>query len=137
MLFRSVSQRVKETCPNGINVFFDNVGGEILDIALANIADNARIVICGGISRYNLTGEIPGPKNYFNLVFRRSRMEGFIVTDYAARFGEAAGVLMEHLSSGRLKHKETIMEGFENMPNALMALFSGDNIGKQLVHIAD
>lgn len=131
-----VKARVKETCPNGINVYYDNVGGEILDIALANIATNARVVICGGISRYNMTGDIPGPKNYFNLVFRRSRMEGFIVTDYAPRFGEAAGVLLEHLQNGRLYHRETITEGFENMPDALMSLFTGDNIGKQLVRVA-
>ncbi|MEM0954924.1 MAG: NADP-dependent oxidoreductase [Pseudomonadota bacterium] len=129
--------RVKELCPDGVNIFFDNVGGEILDIALANIADNARVVICGGISRYNLTGTIPGPVNYFNLVFRRARMEGFIVLDYLSRFGEALGFLGENLASGKLKSKETVMEGFEHMPDALMALFSGDNIGKQLVHVAD
>ncbi|MDJ0877265.1 MAG: NADP-dependent oxidoreductase [Halieaceae bacterium] len=129
--------RVKELCPDGINIFFDNVGGEILDIALANIADNARVVICGGISRYNLAGDIPGPKNYFNLVFRRSRMEGFIVLDYLPRFGEAIAYLAEHVAKGDLISKETVMEGFEQMPNALMALFAGENIGKQLVHIAD
>jgi NADPH-dependent curcumin reductase CurA len=131
------AQRVRELCPDGIDVFFDNVGGEILDIALANIAQNARVVICGGISRYNQTGEIPGPRNYFNLVFRRARMEGFIVLDYAPRFGEAITFLAENLASGKLKNRETIMEGFEHVPDALMALFSGANIGKQLVHVAD
>jgi NADPH-dependent curcumin reductase CurA len=129
--------RVKELCPDGINIFFDNVGGEILDIALENIADNARVVICGGISRYNLAGDIPGPKNYFNLVFRRSRMEGFIVLDYLPRFGEAIAYLAKHVAKGDLISKESMMEGFEQMPNALMALFAGENIGKQLVHIAD
>ncbi|MEE4659954.1 MAG: NADP-dependent oxidoreductase, partial [Halieaceae bacterium] len=124
-------------CPDGINIFFDNVGGEILDIALENIADNARVVICGGISRYNLAGDIPGPKNYFNLVFRRSRMEGFIVLDYLPRFGEAIAYLAKHVAKGDLISKESMMEGFEQMPNALMALFAGENIGKQLVHIAD
>ncbi len=131
------AQRVRELCPDGIDVFFDNVGGEILDIALANIRDNARVVICGGISRYNLTGDIPGPKNYFNLVFRRSRMEGFIVLDYLPRFGEAIKYLAENLASGKLKSRESVMEGFDQMPHALMALFSGENIGKQLVHVAD
>ncbi|MEP5765706.1 MAG: NADP-dependent oxidoreductase [Halieaceae bacterium] len=131
------AQRVKELCPDGVNIFFDNVGGEILDIALANIADNARLIICGGISRYNLTGEIPGPKNYFNLVFRRARMEGFIVLDYLPRFGEAMQFLGENLASGKLKSQETVLEGFEHMPDALMALFAGDNIGKQLVHVSD
>jgi len=133
----NVAAAVKEHCPRGINVYYDNVGGEILDIALANLADKARVVICGGISRYNLTGEIPGPKNYFNLVFRRSRMEGFIVSDFAARFGEAIEVLAGHLRSGRLKHSESILEGFEKAPDALMNLFSGANMGKQLVKVAD
>ncbi len=132
-----VAARVRETCKGGINIYYDNVGGEILDIALNNLADYARVVICGGISRYNLTGEIPGPKNYFNLVFRRSRMEGFIVTDFASRFGEASAILLEHLREGRLCHRETITDGFENMPNALMSLFTGDNIGKQLVRVSE
>lgn len=131
-----VKARVRETCPKGVNVYYDNVGGEILDIALNNLTDHARVVICGGISRYNLTGEIPGPKNYFNLVYRRSRMEGFIVSDFAARFPEAKAVLQEHLRTGQLKHRETIMEGFEHMPDALMSLFSGDNIGKLLVRVS-
>lgn len=129
--------RVKELCPDGIDIFFDNVGGEILDIALANIRDNARIVICGGISRYNLSGDIPGPKNYFNLVFRRARMEGFIVLDYLPRFGEAIQFLAENLAAGKLQSKETVLEGFENMPEALKAIFAGENIGKQLVHVSD
>jgi NADPH-dependent curcumin reductase CurA len=132
-----VAAGVKRHCPDGINVYYDNVGGEILDIALARLANNARVVICGGISRYNLTGEIPGPKNYFNLVFRRSRMEGFICGDYAERFPEAIEVLSAHLRAGRLKHKESILEGFEKAPEALMNLFSGANIGKQLVKVAE
>jgi NADPH-dependent curcumin reductase CurA len=132
-----VAAAVKAHCPKGINVYYDNVGGEILDIALARLADRARVVICGGISRYNLTGEIPGPKNYFNLVFRRSRMEGFICGDYVDRFPEAIEVLSGHLRAGRLKHRESIMEGFEKAPDALMNLFSGANIGKQLVKVAD
>ena len=127
--------RVKALCPDGIDVFFDNVGGEILDIALANLSHNARVVICGGISRYNLAGDIPGPRNYFNLVLRRARMEGFIVLDYAPRFGEAIAYLAPRLAAGDIVSRETVMEGFENLPRALMALFSGDNIGKQLVHI--
>ena len=132
-----VAAAVREQCSEGINVYYDNVGGEILDIALANLANQARVVICGGISRYNLSGEIPGPKNYFNLVFRRSRMEGFIVSDFAAQFGAAIGVLSGHLRSGSLKHRESILDGFEKAPDALMNLFSGANIGKQLVKVAD
>ncbi|HTO59074.1 MAG TPA: NADP-dependent oxidoreductase, partial [Pseudomonadales bacterium] len=85
-----VGKALDAACPNGINIYFDNVGGEILDLCLARIAMNARVVICGGISRYNAQGPIPGPRNYFNLVFRRARMEGFIVLDYAKRFPDAA-----------------------------------------------
>ena len=129
--------RVKDLCPDGIDVFFDNVGGDILDIALENIRNNARVVICGGISRYNKSGYIPGPKNYFNLVFRRSRMEGFIVLDYAPRFGEAIAFLAEHVANGGIKSHASVMEGFDKMPDALMALFAGANMGKQLVHVSD
>ena len=132
-----VAAKVRELCPEGVNVYYDNVGGEILDIALNNLADNARVVLCGGISRYNATGEIPGPKNYFNLVFRRARMEGFIVTDYQSRFPESGKVLSQHLRAGKLKHRETIIDGFEHMPDALMGLFSGDNMGKQLVRLVE
>lgn len=127
--------RVAELCPDGLNVYYDNVGGEILDIALDNLADKARVVLCGGISRYNETGTIAGPVNYFNLVYRRARMEGFIVVDYAARFGEGIKALAEYLSSGELQHRETILEGFDQLPQALINLFSGANIGKQLVAV--
>ena len=127
--------QVMAACPDGIDVFFDNVGGEILDIALDNLADRARVVLCGGISRYNETGPVPGPVNYFNLVLRRARMEGFIVLDYASRFPEAAQCLIGHLFSGELRHRETVLEGFEQLPQALMNLFTGENIGKQLVAV--
>ena len=95
-----VDQRIAELCPEGLDVYYDNVGGEILDFALARLAQGARVVLCGGISRYNQTGAIPGPVNYFNLIYRRARMEGFIVSDYASRFGEAIEVLAKHLDSG-------------------------------------
>jgi len=131
----NVRERVAQLCPQGIDVYFDNVGGEILDVALANLAMNARVVLCGGISRYNVEGELPGPKNYFNLIFRRARMEGFIVLDYAPRFPEALRALEQHLRSGELRHRETIFEGFEKLPDALIALFRGENIGKQMVHV--
>ena len=126
---------VAEACPDGVDVFFDNVGGDILDIALDNLADGARVVLCGGISRYNETGPVPGPVNYFNLIFRRARMEGFIVLDYAARFPEAGEYLGKHLLSGELRHRETVLQGFEQLPQALMNLFTGGNIGKQLVSV--
>lgn len=131
----SVADRVAALCPDGLNVFFDNVGGEVLDIALDNLADRARVVLCGGISRYNETGQIPGPQNYFNLVYRRARMEGFIVLDYASRFPEAIESLTAYLKSGDLRHRETVFEGFERLPDALINLFRGGNIGKQLVAV--
>jgi NADPH-dependent curcumin reductase CurA len=127
--------RIAELCPDGLNVYYDNVGGEILDMALANLADGARVVLCGGISRYNETGKIPGPENYFNLIYRRARMEGFIVVDFVRRFPEAIQALSEHLRSGELRHRETVLDGFEQLPQALMNLFSGGNIGKQLVKV--
>jgi NADPH-dependent curcumin reductase len=129
------AQRVAELCPAGLNVYFDNVGGDILDIALNNLADHARVVLCGGISRYNETGPIAGPMNYFNLVYRRARMEGFIVLDYAVRFPEAIESLTKHLNSGALRHHATVLQGFEQLPLALQNLFSGGNMGKQLVAV--
>jgi NADPH-dependent curcumin reductase CurA len=130
-----VAARVRELCPGGVNVYFDNVGGEILDIALGKLADGARVVLCGGISRYNETGAIPGPVNYFNLIYRRARMEGFIVIDYVERFPEAIEALVGHLKSGELRHRETVLQGFDQLPQALMNLFSGGNMGKQLVQV--
>ncbi|MFK7978266.1 MAG: zinc-binding dehydrogenase, partial [Halioglobus sp.] len=126
---------IKATCPDGVDVYYDNVGGEILDMALARLAQSARVVLCGGISRYNETGHIPGPSNYFNLVYRRARMEGFIVIDYAERFGEGLEALAGYLKSGQLQHHETLLEGFENTPQALINLFTGANLGKQLVAV--
>ena len=122
-------------CPNGIDVYFDNVGGEILDLCLARIAMNARIVICGGISRYNATGPIPGPKNYFNLVFRRARMEGFIVLDYEDRFPAAIAEMRAWADQGLLSQEATVIEGFEKLPEALVGLFQGINTGKLMVQL--
>ncbi len=131
-----VRPRLKELCPNGINVIFDNVGGPILNDMLALIATAARIVICGGISRYE-TGNMPaGPENYFNLVFRRATMRGFIVLDYAAEFPEIRRRMVEMITSGKLKYREDVQEGFETAPRTLMRLFSGSNFGKQLLKIS-
>jgi len=129
------ARRVAALCPGGIDVYFDNVGGEILDIALDNLAMHARIALCGGISRYNESGPLPGPVNYFNLIYKRSRMEGFLVMDYAKRFPEAITGLVQYLESGELRHRETVFDGFEQMPDALINLFRGGNIGKQLVAV--
>jgi NADPH-dependent curcumin reductase CurA len=131
----NVGAELDRLCPKGIDVYFDNVGGTILDLCLARLAMNARVVLCGGISRYNATGPVPGPVNYFNLVFRRARMEGFIVLDYAKRFEDATREMRIWIDAGRLKHRATIVEGFENLPQALIRLFEGDNIGKMMVKV--
>ncbi len=130
---QDVGAELDRLCPDGINIYFDNVGGEILDLCLARIATNARVVICGGISRYNAQGPIPGPKNYFNLVFRRARMEGFIVLDYASRFAEAIAEMKAWIEQDQLKQSVTVIEGFENLPRALIQLFQGVNTGKLMV----
>ncbi len=132
---QDVGASLDAACPDGINIYFDNVGGEILDLCLARIAMHARVVICGGISRYNALGPVPGPRNYFNLVFRRARMEGFIVIDYAKRFPEASMQMQQWIDSGRLKHRATVVEGFQNLPKALIQLFQGENIGKMMVKV--
>lgn len=128
-----IAARLDELCPTGIDVYFDNVGGEILDLALERIATNARVVICGGISRYNATGPLPGPVNYFNLVFRRARMEGFIVLDYAPRFPEAEAEMRAWIDAGKLTQSATVIEGFDSLPAALIKLFEGANTGKMMV----
>ncbi len=130
-----VKKRLKETCPNGVNVFFDNVGGSILNDVLARIALNARVVICGGISRYQAEELPPGPANYMNLVFQRATMEGFLVTDYMAEAPIALERLSAWLRNGQLRYKEDLQQGFENIPRTLLRLFNGENFGKQLLQI--
>jgi NADPH-dependent curcumin reductase CurA len=131
----SVKLRLKELCQDGVDVFFDNVGGSILNDVLARIALNARVVICGGISRYEAEDLPPGPANYMNLVFKRATMAGFLVTDYASEFSNAQRRLEAWLRSGQLLHKEDVQQGFENIPATLLRLFSGQNFGKQLLRL--
>jgi NADPH-dependent curcumin reductase CurA len=127
--------QIKTHCPNGVDVIFDNVGGSILNEMLARIATGARVVICGGISRYE-TGSLPaGPQNYFNLVFRRGTMSGFIVLDWASEFPAIRKRLENFVEDGRLVYREDIQHGFENAPDTLKRLFSGANRGKQLLEI--
>ena len=132
-----VDRRLAQLCPNGIDVFFDNVGGEILDAALASLAMRGRVVICGAISMYNEKAPPAGPRNYLSLLVKRGRMEGFIVLDYMPRAGEAVAALSRWVREGRLKHEEDIQEGLENAPQTLLRLFEGKNRGKQLLKIAD
>ncbi len=133
----NVDQRIAELCPNKVDVFFDNVGGDILEAALNHINMRARVVLCGGISAYNATEPQPGPKNLMNLVIMRARMEGFIVIDYMDRSHIAIPELMGWVQSGELVYKEDVQEGFENIPDTLNRLFTGKNLGKQILKIAD
>jgi NADPH-dependent curcumin reductase CurA len=130
-----VGRRLSELCPKGIDVYFDNVGGPILDEVLARIRQRARIVLCGGISRYNEAELPPGPRNYMNLVIQRGRMEGFIVLDYLPRFAEATGKLLAWVGEGRLLWQVDVQEGFENAPRTFLRLFRGANTGKQLLKL--
>ncbi len=133
-----VAARLAELCGDSINVFFDNVGGPALDAALANLAQHARIVLCGGISTGYGTEQPPGPKNYLQLVVRSSRMEGFIVLNYRERFPEAVEALSGWLAKGKIRVKEDIREGgLEDCPATLRRLFEGANLGKQLLKVAE
>ena len=130
-----IKQQIRDLCPNGIDVIFDNVGGAILDAMLTRIATGARVVICGGISRYESGGLPAGPANYFNLVFRRASMAGFIVLDWAAEFPDIRKRLEAFVADGRLAYREDIQHGFENAPATLQRLFVGANRGKQMLEI--
>lgn len=133
----NVSQRLAELCPEGVDAFFDNVGGEILDAVLGRLARNARIALCGGISSYNEVEPPPGPRNLMNLVIQRARMEGFIVIDYLSRFGTAVSELAGWVGEGKIVHQEDIQEGLENAPETLLRLYTGKNLGKQILKIAE
>jgi len=131
-----VKARLRELCPDGMDVFWDNVGGTTLEAALANLAMHARVVLCGAISNYNADNPT-GPRNYMNLLVKRARMEGFVVFDYLSRTDEALAELTPMIEDGRLRHREDVREGLEQAPAALMDLYSGDNTGKLLVKIAE
>ena len=133
----NVITRMREHCPHGIDVYYDNVGGRILDAALANLAMRGRIVICGAISGYNELAPPPGPRYYIKLLTMRGRMEGFVVVDYMPRADEALTALAGWLREGKLKDQVDVQHGLENAPAILARLFSGQNRGKQLIKIAD
>lgn len=133
----NVDRRIGELCPDRVDVFFDNVGGNILEAALNHINMHARVVLCGGISGYNATEPVPGPANLMNLVIMRARMEGFIVIDYMDRSAQAVADLVAWMEQGLLKHQEDVQEGFANIPDTLNRLFTGRNLGKQLLKIDD
>jgi NADPH-dependent curcumin reductase CurA len=132
-----VAARLAAECPRGVDIYFDNVGGRILDHVLARISLRGRVVLCGAISQYEDLDNAYGPKNYVNLIARRGRMEGFIILDYVSRFMEGVMALGGLLAEGKLKHKTTVVDGLENAPAALRRLFTGDHDGKLLVKVAD
>lgn len=131
--FDGLVAALKGAAPKGIDVYFDNVGGEILDLALARLARRARVVICGAISQYNTTTAIEGPKNYLSLLVNNARMEGFVVFNYMARYPEGMQALAAWVAEGKLKSKEDIVDGIETFPETLLKLFSGENFGKLMI----
>ena len=132
----SVKADLKEHCPKGVDIYFDNVGGDILDDVLARIGRGARIIICGAISQYNNTTPVQGPKNYLSLLVNRARMEGMVVFDYADRFPVAVAELAGYLKDGRMKSKEDVVQGLDTFPETLMKLFTGQNFGKLVLQVA-
>ena len=130
-----VSGSLRRLCPEGIDVYFDNVGGPILEACLAHMALNGRIVMCGAIALYNDTSPPPGPRNLFNLIIKRGRMQGFLVLDYLHRFPEAQLAMFEWLAEGKIKHAEHVVQGLEHALDALNLLFTGANIGKVIVEV--
>jgi hypothetical protein len=126
---------LKELAPNGVDIYFDNVGGDHLEAAIGALRPHGRVVACGSISRYNDAEPAPGPRNMFLVVTKRLRIEGFIVSDHFDRFGEFAREAAEWVRDGRLQYRETIVEGIENAPKAFLGLLRGENIGKMLVKV--
>ena len=131
-----VRKGLKEHCPDGVDIYFDNVGGEILDLVLAKINRKARIIICGAISQYNNTTPVKGPANYLSLLVNRARMEGIVVFDYADRYHLGVAEMAGYLKAGTMKSKEDIVVGIETFPETLLKLFNGENFGKLVLQVA-
>ena len=132
----NVAAALKTHCPKGIDVYFDNVGGEILEAALSHLRLRGRVAVCGMISQYNASGPAPGPRNLALLIMKRARMEGFLVSDFYHRAGEAVPKLIEWHRQGKLQYKLDVVDGLENAPRALRRLFDGSNTGKLVLKIA-
>ena len=132
-----VREALKTHCPEGVDIYFDNVGGEILDHVLACLRRHARIIICGAISQYNATSAVQGPKNYLSLLVNRARMEGMVVFDYIERYPEAIAELSGYLADGRMRSREDVVVGLETFPESLVKLFTGENFGKLVLQVAD
>jgi len=131
-----VKAALREHCPKGIDVYFDNVGGDILDAALTQLAPRARIIICGAISQYNNTTPVKGPANYLSLLVNRASMTGMVVFDYTPRFAAAIAEMAQWMAAGKLRSREDIVRGLEQFPQALLKLFTGENHGKLVLEVA-
>ena len=127
---------LKTHCPAGVDIYFDNVGGEILDTVLTRINMKARIIICGAISQYNNTTPVKGPANYLSLLVNRARMEGIVVFDYADRYAQGVTQMATWMKEGSFKTREDIVQGLENFPQTLLMLFEGKNFGKLILQVA-
>jgi NADPH-dependent curcumin reductase len=132
-----LAERLDALCPEGIDVYFDNVGGQMLDLALERLRPHGRVVLCGTTARYLADPPLPGPQNYWQLIMVNGRMEGLLGRDYFDRFPEAMTVLKGWLDAGKIRSKEDVVEGLEHAPETLARLYSGANVGKQLLKIAD
>jgi NADPH-dependent curcumin reductase CurA len=130
-----IGRQLRAECPDGIDVYFDNVGGGVLEAALSNLARGARVVLCGAISQYN-EGAMRGPRNYMALLIKRARMEGFVVFDFADRYAEAAQEMAGWIRAGKLGSREHIVDGLEAFPEALLMLYDGTNMGKLMLKVA-
>ncbi len=130
-----VRNRIGQLCPKGIDIFFDSVGGDILDDALTHLRQGGRVVLCGAISQYNNLENVRGPSNYLSLLVQRARMQGFIVSDYADQYKRAAREMAGWLAEGTLRHHETIVKGLETFPETFQRLFSGEKLGKLLIQV--
>jgi len=130
-----IKKSIAAACPDGVDVYFDNVGGKITDAAILNLNFHSRIVLCGQISLYNETEIQMGPPILPRLLTRSVMLQGFIVSNYSSRFGEGLNHLSKWLGEGKLKYTETIVKGFDNLPEAFLGLFSGSNLGKMLIEV--
>ena len=134
---QNVESEIHKLCPNGIDIYFDNVGGEVTDIVMNNLAMYARIIICGQISQYNSIGQEQGPRNLWALIRTRSKIQGMLVTDWERKHEQARTRLSEWVLSEKIKYKEYIVEGFEKSPQAFIGLMNGENFGKLLIHVSE
>jgi NADPH:quinone reductase len=134
---KDYAAKLQEVCPNGIDVYFDNVGGTLTDAVFHQINVHARTVVCGQIDLYNATRPPRGPRPLWHLIVKRARVEGFLVFDFAHRFREGQQQVAQWIKEGRVKYRETIVDGLDSAPSAFIGLFHGQNVGKQLVRVAN